>query len=129
LLCLGTGRIETSDEALAIDADAGVTALEVELAAERRRIGIVFEGIEAESVLSTGRAYRTVEFLLALSDAAKRRAELTDGAVCIRRTQASFRRGLRFAFVPLAQKATAVAQRPVGNTNIAGVPVTAGDPK
>jgi hypothetical protein len=74
LLCFGTGSVQTGDEALAIDANAGVTALEVELAAERSRLGIVFERIEAESAVRTGRAYRAFGFLLALSDAAERRA-------------------------------------------------------
>jgi len=64
---------------------------------------------------------------LALAGAAKGRAKLADRAVGVCLAKISLRRGLRVAFVPPAQKTTAFAQGPVGNAEIAGVPVTAGD--
>jgi len=84
LLRLGTGSINTGQQTLTIDANTRVAALEVELAAERRRIGVLFERIEAKTVVRAGRTERTIVFLFTLADATKRRAELPYGAVGIR---------------------------------------------
>ena len=64
---------------------------------------------------------------MALADAAKGRAKLADRAVGVRLAKISLRRRLWVAFVPPAQKTTALAQGPVGDAEIAGVPVAAGD--
>jgi hypothetical protein len=45
LLGLGTGPVETGQQTLAIDAYAGVTTLEVELATKGRWIGIVLQRV------------------------------------------------------------------------------------
>ena len=129
LLGFRTRIVEASDEAFTIDADALVPTLEIELTAECRRVGFLFERVQAKAVVRTGRAERTIERFLAFADAAKSRAKLTDRAVGVRRAKISLRRRLRIAFVPPAQETTALAQRPVGDTEIAGVPVTAGDPE
>jgi hypothetical protein len=127
LLGFRTRSVEASDEAVAIDANALVSALEIELTAERRRIRFLFEGVEAQAVVCTCRTHRTVVFLLALAGAAQGGAQLTYCAVGVRFAEVALRRRLRVAFVPPAQEAAALAQGPVGDTEIAGVPVTAGD--
>jgi hypothetical protein len=127
LLGFGARTIETCDEAFAIDANAFVSTLEIELTAEWRRVGFLFERIQAETVVRASRANWTVVRFLAFAGAAKRRAKLTDRAVGVGLAEISLRRGLRVAFVPPAQKTTALAQGPVGDAEIAGVPVTAGD--
>jgi hypothetical protein len=129
LLRFGTGLVQAGDETFAVDANAIVAALEVELTSERRRLGTLFERIETQTVLRAGRAEGAVVFLLAFADTAKRRAELTDAAVRVRYAQVPLRRRLRVAFVTSAKEATAFAQGSVGDTEVSGVPVTAGDPE
>jgi hypothetical protein len=125
LLSVGTRRVQTRQQALAIDADARITALEVELATKRGGVGWSFEGIEAKTALGTGRPDRTVVCLVALTDAAESGAELTDGAVSIRRTQAPLGRGLGVAFISPAQKAAPVAERSVGDADVPRIVVAA----
>jgi hypothetical protein len=127
LLGFGARTVETCDEAFTIDADALVPTLEIELTAEWRRVGFPFERVQAEAVVRAGRTKWTVVRFLAFAGAAKRRAKLTDRAVGVGLAEISLRRGLRVAFVPPAQETTALAQGPVGDAEIAGVPVTAGD--
>jgi len=127
LLGFGTRGVEARDEAFTIDADALVPTLEIELTAKWRRVGLLFERVQAKAVVRTGRTHWTVVRFLAFADAAKRRAKLTNGAVGVGGAKISLRRGLRIAFVPPAQETAALAQGPVGDAEIAGVPVTAGD--
>jgi hypothetical protein len=127
LLGFRTRGVDARDEASAVDADAIVPTLEIELTAKWRRVGFLFERVQAKAVVRTGRAQRTVEGFLAFADAAKSRAKLANGAVGVGGAEISLRRGLRIAFVSLAQETAALAQGPVGDTEIAGVPVTAGD--
>jgi hypothetical protein len=115
LLGLGTRRVETGQQTLAVDADARIATLEVELTAEGGRVGILFERVEAKTVV------------FALPDATDRRTHFPDGTIGVRCAQVSFRRRLRIAFVPTAQEAAAVAQRPVGNTHVARIFVAGGD--
>jgi hypothetical protein len=127
LLSFGTRRVQARQQALAIDANARITALEVELATKGRRVGWRFEGIEAKTVVGTGRPNRTVVGVVALTDAAEGGAELTDGAVRVRRAQAPLRRRLGVAFVSAAQKAAPVAERSVGDAHVPRIVVAAGD--
>lgn len=127
LLGFRTRSVEAGHEAVAIDANTLVSALEIELTAERGRIRFPFEGVEAQAVVCAGRTHRTFVFLLALAGAAKGGTKLTYCAVGVRFAEVALRRRLRVAFVPPAQEAAALAQGPVGDAEIAGVPVTAGD--
>jgi hypothetical protein len=63
----------------------------------------------------------------ALSDTADRGADLVDGAVDFSKTGRTWRGGLRVAFVPATDEAAAVAERTIGNANVARVVVAAGD--
>lgn len=129
LLGLWTRTVEALDEAFAIDANAIVPTLEIELTAERGRDRFLFEGVQAQAVVRTGRTDWAVVSFLAFTDAAKSRAQLTDCAVGVGFAKISLRRGLRVTFVPPAQETAALAQGPVRDAEIAGVPVTAGDPE
>jgi len=119
--------VEAGDEAFAVDANALVAALEIELAAEWGRVGFLFQRVEAKAIVGTSRPNWTVIRFFAFADAAKRRAKLTDRAVVVYRTKISLRRRLRVAFVSSTEETAALAQGPVGDAEIAGVPVTAGD--
>jgi hypothetical protein len=129
LLGFRTRAVEARDEAFAVDADSIVPALEIELTAERGRIRFLFEGVQAQAVVRTGRTHWAVVSFLAFADAAKSRAQLPDRAVRVGFAKISLRRGLRVTFVPPAQETAALAQGPVRDAEIAGVPVTAGDPE
>jgi hypothetical protein len=125
LLRLGTGSVNTGQQALSVDANARVAALEVELATEGRRVGLFFERIEAKTVVRAGRAERTIVFLFTLADAAKRRAELPDGTVGIRDAYVPLGRRLRVAFVSATQEAAPLAERAIRDADVAGVLVAA----
>jgi hypothetical protein len=56
LLGFRTRRVEAGDEAFTIDADTFVPTLEVELTAEWRRVGFVFQRVQTKAVVRTGRA-------------------------------------------------------------------------
>jgi hypothetical protein len=127
LLGLGTRRVETGQQTLAVDADARIATLEVELTAEGGRVGILFERVEAKTVFCARRAQGALVRVFALPDATDRRTHFPDGTIGVRCAQVSFRRRLRIAFVPTAQEAAAVAQRPVGNTHVARIFVAGGD--
>jgi hypothetical protein len=129
LLRVRTRHIETGQQTLAIDANSGIAALEVELTPKRRRLGIVFEGVETESVVCAGRAYRAIVLLDALPNAAYRRADFADCTVRLRDAEIPLRSRLRIAVVATAEEAAAVADRAVGDTDVAGVPVAADDPE
>jgi hypothetical protein len=102
LLCLGTRGIETRQQTLAIDADARIATLEIELATEGRRVGIVFERIETKTVVRARRPHGAVVLLFALADATKRRADFPDGTVRSRHAKVTLRRWLGVTLVSLA---------------------------
>jgi len=141
LLRFGTGGVEAGQQAIAVDADPGIAALEIELASERlgvrrgfvrdrlQRVGRFLERVETESVRGARRADGAIEAGLALRDAANGRADLLDGAVLRGQTHRPRRRGLRIALVPAAEEAAAVTERTVGNADIAGVVAACGDPE
>jgi hypothetical protein len=81
LLRLRTGGIETCQQALAVDADARIAALEVELAAKGRWVGRIFERIETKPVVGTGRSHGTFVLLRALTYTTECGAGFADGAV------------------------------------------------
>jgi hypothetical protein len=74
LLRVGTGRIEAGHETLSVDADTRVATLEVELASERRRVGVIFERIETKAVVRAGGPDRAFVVFLALAYTAERGA-------------------------------------------------------
>jgi len=81
LLRLRAGRVEAGAQTLAVNADAGVATLEVELAAEGRRVGLLIEGVETKTVVRAGRSKGTPVLLRTLADAAEGRADFPDGAI------------------------------------------------
>jgi len=102
LLRLRAGRVEAGAQTLAVNADAGVATLEVELAAEGRWVGFFFEGVEAESVVRAGRPNRAFVFVGAFTDAAEGGADCPHRTVGVGDTQGPLRRRLGIALVPLA---------------------------
>jgi hypothetical protein len=124
-----TRCIETGQETLSVDADARVAALEIELAAKRRRLWILFERIEAKPVVRAGRPDRTIVGVLTVGRAAERGADLPDCAIGLRHAGGALWRGLWIARVSATQETTAIAQRSVGNTDITGVVAAAGEPQ
>jgi hypothetical protein len=134
LLRIGAWRIEAGEEACAIDADAPVAALEVELTTERRRsrhlLGrLVLEGVETQAAARTGGAEWALVCLVTLCDTTDAGAHLVHRAVRLGEAERTLGRRLRVAFVTSAEKAAAVAQRTVGDADIAGVVVASGDPE
>jgi hypothetical protein len=129
LLGLRAGCVETRQQTLAINADARVAALEVELAAEGRRVGIVFERVETKTVVRAGRSQGTLVLFRALADAAEGRADFPDGAVGGRNAQVPLWRRLWVALVPPAQEAATIAEWAVRNADVARVVVAASEAK
>jgi hypothetical protein len=134
LLSIGTCCVEAGEQAFAVDADSSVTALEVELATERHRSGILlrgffFERVEAQAARGAGRSEWALVLVVAPTHTADGRADLVDGTVGLGETDRALRRRLRIAFVPSADEAATVAQRTVGDTDVSGVVVAAGDPE
>jgi hypothetical protein len=127
-LRLRTGGIETGREALSVNADARIATLEVELAAQGRRVGLLFERIETKTVVRAGRSDGAFVLFLALACTAERGAHFSQGAVNVRRTKVSLRRRLPVALVSTAQEAAAVAERPVGDAEVARIAIAGGEP-
>jgi hypothetical protein len=132
LLVVGARRIEARREALTVDADARVATFEIELASKRGRLRffwLSFERIQTQAVVGAGGPNGALVCILTLGHAADRRADLAERAVRFRKTGCAVGRGLRIALVPLAEKAAPLVERPVGDADVAGVVVAAGDPE
>jgi len=133
-LCVGAWRVEAGEEAFAIDADAPVAALEIELATEGRRIGrllrgLVLAGVETQAATCTCGAEWAFVCLVTLCDTTDARADLVDRAVGLREAHRTLRRRQRIAFVTSAEKAAAITQQTIRDADVARVLVAGGDPK
>jgi hypothetical protein len=143
LLGVGARCVEARQEALAVDADPAISAVEVELAAHGRRCrlwlrlrrggrrlthrGLVLERADAKLVGVAARAERTVEILSAWRDASDVGADLADGAVVLFEAHVAWGRRLGKAFVVTTEKTPAFAGRAVVHTEVAVVVDAASD--
>jgi hypothetical protein len=118
LLRVGTRRIEACQQAFSVDADLRIPALEVELAAKGRWLRVVFERIETQPVVGTGRAYGTIVHICAFGHAADAGADLAHGAVGGRKAQTALGSGLGVAPLSLAQETALLVDRPVAHADI-----------
>ncbi|MDH3625134.1 MAG: hypothetical protein OES69_01875 [Myxococcales bacterium] len=132
LLGLRTGLVDAGEQALPIDADAGLTALEVELAQGDRRVGVRLGeelrfglGRTQAQTVDTRRTDHAVLFFGALADAPEIGAELTDRAVDFVHADGARGSGLLFAGIPAADEAATIADRPVCDAKVPGVVVAA----
>ncbi len=132
LLCLRTRLIYAGEQTLPIDADAGLTALEVELALNDRRLGIWlgdelrlrFRRVQAQSVHAR-RTDHAVVLVGALAYASEVGADLADRAVDFVHTNRTRGSGLLVAVIAAADETAAVSNWTVSDAEVAGVVVAA----
>jgi hypothetical protein len=129
LLRFRARRIEAGQQTIAVNTDSRVGAFEVELAPKRRRLGILLERVQAQTVVGAGRPNGTFVRFLALGHTADGRADLPDRAVPFGEARGAFGGRLRIALVALTQKAATLTERPIGDAYVPRVVIAACRPQ